>query len=251
MTTALKIIKQADGTIFITREGKKQSLSLLPPLSGKDCGKLEISLPCPIPTEERELFQYARGFEVPNLLKATHGALTEFDLSGVDGGFGLEEVFPHAFSVAGDGCGNFWVVDLTRESKSWEPIFFACHDPPVIVYQTDSLAHFIEDALKGGNPPWHSEIEDVHGTLTTRIWRENPGVLSFEECVDSTDADLRAFAQSLDASYEFVDLRAPKLGDGFSWGRYGNRFGVKRFGEKRIFANQKKSRWQKFKDAWK
>jgi len=54
------------------------------------------------------------------------------------------------------------------------------------------------------------------------------------------------FARSLDASCEFVDLRRPKLGDGFSWGRYGPV--VKRYGEKRIFANQiNKSRWQKFK----
>ena len=87
--------------------------------------------------------------------------------------------------------------------------------------------------------------------MADRIWRDNRGVLSFEECADSGDADLRTFAKSLDASYEFVDLRVPKLGDGFSWGGYGNRFVVKRFGDKRIFANQKKSRWQKFKDALK
>jgi len=60
------------------------------------------------------------------------------------------------------------------------------------------------------------------------------------------------FARSLDASYEFVDLRTPKLGDGFSWGRCGRRFVVKRYGEKRIFVNQiNKSRWQKLKDALK
>jgi hypothetical protein len=47
-------------------------------------------------------------------------------------------------------------------------------------------------------------------------------------------------------------LRFPKLGDGFSWGRYGRRFVVKRFSKKRIFANQiNKSSWQKFKDALK
>lgn len=30
------------------------------------------------------------------------------------------------------------------------------------------------------------------------------------------DEDLTTFAQSLDASYEFADLRPPKQGDGFS-----------------------------------
>jgi hypothetical protein len=251
MATALEILKQAEGTVFTDRKGHKQSLLFLSPLADKELRQLQASIPCPIPEEARELFQFARGFGVPSFLEGPHRFLTEIDLSGLDGGFGLEEVCPHAVSVAGDGCGNFWVIDLTADSKIWGPIYYASHDAPVFVYQSDNLAHFIEEALKGSNPPWKSEIADMNARLADRIWRENPGVLSFEHCADSNDADLKSFARSLDASYEFVDLRAPKLGDGFSWGRYGARFVVKRFGEKRIFANQKKSRWQKFKGALK
>jgi hypothetical protein len=173
------------------------------------------------------------------------------DLAGLPDGFGLEEVCPHALSIAGDECGNFWVVDLTSDSRSWAPIYYACHDAPVFVFQTDSLAHFIEESQRGVIAPWTSEIQDVHGKFSRQVWRTNSGVLSYEECANSSDADLREFANSLDATYEFVDLRSPKLGEGFSWGRYGRRFVVKRFGEKRIFANQKKSRWQRFKDALK
>lgn len=252
MPTALEVLKHAEGTIVTARDGKERALTLLPPLTEDECRRLESQVPCAIPGEARALFRYARGFEAPNIFwKAAYGELAEIDLSGLDGGFGLVELCPHALSIAGDGCGNFWVIDLTADSKLWGPIFYACHDPPVIVYQTDCMSHFIEDVLKGCNPPWQSEIGDVHGRLTTRIWRENPGVLSFDECVDSPDADLRTFARSRDASYEFIDMRAPRLGDGFSWGRYGSKFVVKRFGEKRIFANQKKSRWQKFKEALK
>jgi len=254
MSSLVETLKAAVGTIFRDHDGNQRTLLLMPHLTDEEFRRLEASVPCPIPEEARVLFQYARGFQMPNLLKDPHRLLTEFDLSGfgLDAEFGLEEVFPHARSIAGDGCGNFWVLDLTSDSKSWGPVFYACHDAPVIVYQTDSLPHFIEEVLKGGNWPWKSEIDDVHEALTTRIWRENPGVLSYEECAESKDEYLRMFARSLDASYEFIDLRAPKLGDGFSWGRYGSKRVVKRFGEKRIFANQiNKSRWQKFKDALK
>jgi hypothetical protein len=72
-------------------------------------------LPFPLPEEMRELLRFAKGFE---------GVLDD----GVDFadavGFGHEEVFPHARLLAADSYGNFWIVDLTRESKSFGPIFY-------------------------------------------------------------------------------------------------------------------------------
>jgi len=165
---------------------------------------------------------------------------------------GSKRFFPRLSPLQPDGFENYWLVDLIKDSKGWGPVFYACHDAPVIVFQATDAAHFVAEAIRFSNSPWTSEIDDVHEALTARIWRDNPGALSYEECAESKDEDLRMFARSLDASYEFVDLRRPKLGDGFSWGRYGPRFVVKRYGEKRIFANQiNKSRWQKFKDALK
>ena len=135
---------------------------------------------------------------------------------------------------------------MTSESTTWGPIFFACHDAPVIVFQTNSLTHFISELLLFGNPPWRSEIDDVHEQYHHRIWRDNPGTLTYEQCVSSTDPDLAAFARSLDETYLFIDLRSPKIGDGFSWGRYGPRTVNRRFGEKRIFAYQvRQSFWRR------
>jgi len=162
----------------------------------------------------------------------------------------MEEIFPHAVTLAADGFGNYWLVDLTSSSRAWAPIFYACHDAPVIVYQTDSLLHFVLEAIRFGNKPWKSEIDDVHEGLSARIWRENPGVLSFERCVSSGDPDLKSFAQSLDQTWEFIDLRKPKLGDGFSWGRYGPKAVNRRFGDKLVFAYQKKSLGRRFIDAF-
>lgn len=182
------------------------------------------------------------------LLHGEERCLSEVDLSGLDAQFGLDWIFPHALSMADDGAGNEWVVDLTSDSKVWGPIFFACHDPPTVVFHTETLTRFIEEVLKGIESPESTEIYRVQEELTSRIWIENPGVLSFEECANSADEDLKNFAGTLDASYRFVDLRRPKLGDGFSWGRYGSF--AKRFGEKRIFAYQRMTKWERFKKAW-
>ena len=229
--TPLNIVKKAEGTRFEDEDGNIDAIKLLPPLSPEELRELEGAIPCPLPDEARELLEYCRGFD---------GVLESIDFSGLLTGFGMEEVFPHAVPIAHDGFGNYWVVDLTAQSSIWGPIFFVCHDAPVIVFQTDSLAHFIDEVIKLGNSPWKSEINEVHEIHHDNIWRQNPGLLTVEQAMLSADSDLRAFARSLDDFWFMIDLREAKVGDGFSWGRYGPNTVIRRYGEKRIFAIQKK-----------
>ena len=67
-------------------------------------------------------------------------------------------------------------------------------------------------------------------------------MLSYEQCLQSVDPVLSNFARYLDESFQIIDLRQSKPGDGFSWGRYGPRTVVKRFGTLAMFAYQKKPR---------
>jgi|tagenome__1003787_1003787.scaffolds.fasta_scaffold20915925_2 hypothetical protein len=240
MNPIINFLKQTEGTVFVNEDGYKDDFKLKQPLTEQELLAFEKSLPCALPDDMRELLRFARGFD---------GVLDGVDFAD-SVGFGLEEIFPHGRSLAADGYGNFWVVDLTRESKSFGPIFYACHDAPVIAYQTDSLLHFIREVVRFGNKPWKSEIDEVHETFTSRIWRENPCVLTFAQCLAAADADLKAFAESLDESWEFADLREPKLGDGYSWGRYGPKTLNRRYGDKKIFACQKKSFGRRFRDAF-
>jgi hypothetical protein len=223
----IEILKNAAGLKFTSEDGDTDELKLLPPLTLDEIDKLQAKLPCRIPEEIQELLSYCRGFD---------GVLESIDFSGLVGGFGMEEIFPCALPIAHDGFGNYWIIDLTKDSTTWGPIFFACHDAPVIVFQTDSLFHFIEETFRLGNSPWKGEIDDVHEKYHHRIWKENPGTLTYEECLDSGDADLADFAESLGQKYLFIDMRNPEVGDGFSWGRYGAKTVNKRYGDKRIFA---------------
>ncbi len=242
--TPLQTLKQAEGMRLEDRNGHIADLRLLPPLTTAELADLEAGIPCPLPEEARELLAHCRGFDLPADLDLT---IQEISFAGLEGGFGLEEVFPHAVSIAHDGAGNYWVLDLTSVSTTWGPIFYACHDAPVIIFQSADLAHFIGELLRVVTPPWQSEISEVLSVFESRIWRENPGVVSHAECLASGDPDLIAFASSLDDSFLFVDLRKPRLGDGFSWGRYGASTVNRRFGEKRLFAyQQRKSLWQRF-----
>jgi hypothetical protein len=109
----------------------------------------------------------------------------------------------------------------------------------VILYQADSLEQFLSELFRMFEPPHQSLIDDVHEDRLAHVWRTNPGVLSYELCLRSEDPILSAFARELGDSFQIIDLRLAKPGDGFSWGRYGPRTQIKRFGTHAVFAYEK------------
>ena len=83
----------------------------------------------------------------------------------------------------------------------------------------------------------------------TRLADTDTLVRAFQQA-HQNDPEIKAFAATLDPTWQVVDLRNAKLGDGFSWGRYGARTANKRLGERLIFAYQKKSFVQRCLDVW-
>lgn len=237
--TPSEIIQRAQATTLVDEDGEAIALQLLPPLSAAQIDAFAAKLPCPLPDDIRRLLAFCRGFT---------GTVDIVDFTGEQCSFEQEEIFPHGLPIAGDGYGNFWVVDLLPSSGTWGPIYFACHDAPVILYQSTSLESFLSDLFKFSQPPHQSVIDDVHEDRLFDVWRKNPGVQSYEDVVKSTDPSLRAFAASLDPIFEFVDLRDAAVGFGFSWGRYGPKTVIRRAGELPIFAVQKRpSLWDRLR----
>lgn len=219
-------------------DGAVYRLKLSPQLSAEQIAALERRLPCPLPNDLRDLLQVARGFE--------NGPLESFDFAGLpEDAFEFPEIFPHGVPIAHDGFGNYWVVDLTPQSTEWGPIFYACHDAPVIVYQCATLAGFLDAFIELATPPHKGPIDRVHEDAVQNIWDNHPGVISRSDALASPDSALRDFAASLDDAWSLIDLRNAKTGDGFAWGRYGPRTAVRRHASQRIFAYQTKSWWQR------
>ena len=206
--------------------GKAVELRLSPGMGDAELADYARLLPCPLPDDVARLLRRCRGF--------TCGAVAEVDLSDVES-FGLDDALPHALPIAGDGSGNFWVVDLQPDSRSFAPIHYACHDPPVIVHQSPTLAHFVAEVLKSGAGAPNT-VDDVHDRHALDVWRQNPGVASHADWLQSGDPEHARFAAELDPSWGFVDMRAPAIGFGFSLGRHGPRTEVRRAGARPLFA---------------
>ncbi len=229
--TPLEIIRQAQADTLVDEDGQAVTLELLPGLSQKELRDFARRVPCRVPQEIVELLSACRGF---------YGTIEQVDFTGRDLMFEFEAVFPFGLPIAADGYGNFWVVDLGPDTVRWGPIYFACHDAPVILYQADSLEEFLSELFRMFKPPHRSLVDDVHEDRLAHVWRTNPGVLSYEQCLHSNDPSLSAFARDLDDSYRIIDLWRAKPGDGFSWGRYGPNTRLRRFGMHAVFAYQKR-----------
>ena len=224
----VKLINEAKMMDLVDEDGTKYNLETLPGLNESELNDLEKNLPCQIPTHIRKLLNECRGID---------GLLDIIEFTGQECSSGFEfKLFPTAIPIAHDGFGDYWIVDLCRDSSDWGPIYFCSHDPAVIVYQSPSLYDFMEETIKMFIPPHRSLIDDVHEDLLMNIWKNNPDMMTHEQCLGSVDKDIKEFARLLNENYLFIDLRNAQIGDGFSWGRYGPKTVSKRLGEKRIFA---------------
>jgi hypothetical protein len=206
-------------------------LELQPPLSSAEIDALEGELPCRIPEEIRELLATCAGF-------GDGGVFEEVDFTARGFSFDQSDVFPHGHPIAADGFGNFWVVDLLPESTTWGPIYFACHDPPVVLLQSPNVQEFVRELFRFHRPPYRSLIDDVHEDRLFEVWRRNPGVKTHAACLASGDQVLAAFARECGPKFEFIDMREAAVGFGFSWGRRG-RSEVRRYGHHPVFAYRK------------
>jgi hypothetical protein len=208
-------------------DGNDQILELQTPATEGEIRTLEARLPCPIPDDIRDALRVSRGL--------VNGPLESFSLVDLEG-FGLEELLPYAYSIAHDGFGNYWVLDLLPSTTTWGPVFYACHDPPVLAYQSPTIEAFLNDAVAMWQAGPRSSIDVVHEDIVHRIWRGNPDVMTATALQESADAVLRAFAASLPPTALVVDLRQAALGQGLSWGRFGPKTTVRRAGQERVWA---------------
>jgi hypothetical protein len=198
-------------------------LELRPGLSPAEVERVAAEVGAPLSRELRRLLERTAGID--------GGPLETIDFTGRSLSFGAAETFPWGLPIAGDGSGNFWIVDLTPPEVDVAPVFFASHDPPVILYQSPDLDEFLQLLV----PPHASALDDVHEDRLFNVWRDNPGTLEHSAAL-AGDEQLSSFAAELDDRFTFVDLRSPPVGMGFSWGRYGPRTELRRHGCERLFA---------------
>jgi len=207
---------------------KAAGLQVLPAPEPDQVQMLRKKVGLPLPKELRGILSCCSGID---------GFLGEIDFTGL-GGYEQKDIFPNGLPFGADGDGNFWVLDLTPATIEAAPVFFACHDAPIILYQSPDIASFLDEVVSMTVSPRKCLIHDILGDRLFHVWRKNPGVVDQAAAATSADLELRHFAAGLPEYYQIIDLRAVSPGMGFSWGRYDPE-SVRRHGYERIFAYAK------------
>lgn len=197
---------------YVSEDGDDYIVELKPGLTDQQIDDLAKRLPTgQIPTEIRDLLKFASGFEFFGLEEVT------FD--GV-GQFGFEEFFPTSVQLAGDGFGNFWILDIDNKGQ-WGNVFYVCHDPAVIVKHSDNLAEFIKHVNEFGKNGKQSNLDIIHETTVTDIWTKDNWFIDKSTALASTDEKLKSFATTLSDNFVIADLRDKPIKSGFAWGKFG------------------------------
>ncbi len=225
--TAVEHIKAALRAKLVDEDGEPVVLDLLPPPPAEEIDSLVQQVGQPLPEELRTLLGFCSGI--------VGGSLDGIDFTGASMSFEAAEIFPSGLPIAADGFGNFWVLDITPQTTQSAPVFFACHDAPVVLYQSADVASFLAELFRMHTPPHTSLVNDVHEDRLFDVWRKNPGTIDQPTASTSPDPALRSFASEIPTHFQIVDLRRVDPGMGFSWGRYGPRTEVRRHGYERIF----------------
>lgn len=198
---------------YISEDGDKYKVELKSGLTNQQIQDLEKLLPTgQMPNEIKELLKFSSGFEFYGLEEVT------FD--GV-GQFGFEEFFPISVQLAGDGFGNFWILDIDKNGN-WGNVFYVCHSPAVIVKHSDNLTQFIEHVNEFGKNGKKSNLDIIHEEVVFNIWQEDNGFIELEHARKAGDTVLKSFAQSLPDNFVIADLRNKSNQNGFSWGKFGS-----------------------------
>jgi cell wall assembly regulator SMI1 len=207
VSRAAELLRSLDGHEWVDADGDAERLELLPPLTDAEIDALASAWGVPVPPDAREVLRVARGIEA--------SPLDAVEFSGQMDGAVLDEVFPHPLPIAHDGYGNYWIVDLRPGSDVFGPVFFACHDPAVVVYQCADVAAFVEALAEMTKPPHTGPLDFVHEEASSEIWGGRETAVQRAVALQSDDAVLRAFAETLPPDASIADLRSPRLGDGF------------------------------------
>lgn len=212
---------------YESEDGDVYGVELLDGMTNEEITEYKKQLPKNyLPTEIEGLLRFSRGFSFYGLEEV------RFDTYGH---FGFEDMFPNSIPLAGDGFGNFWILDIDTHGN-WNSIYYVCHDPPVIVKHSENLSQFIEQVDESGKKGRESTLDIIHEQTVMDIWIEKVGIMENNK----KDYDFKNEKNEFPETYLIADLTNASIKTGFPWGKYGVNPKIIRPTDKPIWIVEKK-----------
>ncbi|WP_027420553.1 SMI1/KNR4 family protein [Crocinitomix catalasitica] len=208
-------------------DGDSYKVELLDGMTSLEITEYKKQLPNNfLPTEIEELLKFSKGFEFFGLEEV------RFDSFGH---FGFEEMFPNSIQLAGDGFGNFWILDIDANGN-WNSVYYVCHDPAVIVKHSENLSQFIEQIDEYGKKGNESILDVIHEQTVMEIWTDKVGIMEKNQ----KKYDFENGQIQLPEIFLVADLTNEPIKAGFPWGKSGANTKILRPTDKPIWIVEKK-----------
>lgn len=212
---------------YESEDGDVYKVELLGGLTDLEIENLKSKLPKnKLPKEIEELLRFSKGLEIYGLEEIRFDAF---------GHFGFEEMFPNSIQLAGDGFGNFWILDIDSQGN-WDSVYYICHDPAVIIKHSTNLAEFIKHVDEFGLKRNQSNLDIIHEKTVMEIWSEKVGIMEKNE----NDYDFENGQFELPEMYLVADLSNQPIKTGFPWGKSGPNAKIIRPTDKPIWIVEKR-----------
>jgi hypothetical protein len=212
---------------YKSEDGDLYKVALLDGMTDEEIETFKGHLPGKnLPAEIEDLLRFSKGFEFHGLEEVRFDAF---------GHFGFEEMFPNSIQLAGDGFGNFWILDIDSKG-SWKSVYYVCHDPAVVVKHSENLKQFIVHVDEFGKKGRESNLDLIHEKVVMDIWSEKIGIMEKNE----KDYDFENGAVELPETFLVADLTDKPIKTGFPWGKAGAKTKIIRPTDEPIWIVEKK-----------
>ena len=225
--TATAKLKSILTKTYESEDGDSYKVELLDGMTEGEINEFKNKLPNKfLPNEIEELLRFSKGFEFYGLEEIRFDAF---------GQFGFEEMFPYSIELAGDGFGNYWILDIDSKGN-WNSIYYVCHDPAVIVKHSENLSEFINHVNEFGEKGRNSNLDIIHERIVMEIWQEKIGIMERND----KDYDFETAHINLPEIFLVADLTDKPIRTGFIWGKSGPKTKIIRPNDYPIWIVEKK-----------
>lgn len=231
--TNIEIIRKLRNSTFTDEDGEGYSLEFQNGLSESEIEELSKSFPNgTIASELAEILKETRGWD-------GYGP-EQVDFSAI-GQFGFLELSPNSITLGHDGFGNFWILDILNDS-SLGNIYYACHDPAVLVKYSNNINEFLNSLIEFYESPSENYLNEIHDKTVFEIWKNGGNIFEKDEFV-SKNKEFEGFLKEFEGdNWMIADLRNSKNKDGFAWGKFGPNNLTKRHYDQLIWVIKKKEK---------
>ncbi|MGQ2984515.1 SMI1/KNR4 family protein [Flavobacterium sp.] len=203
--TAKQRLESILGNQYESEDGDLYEVELMGGMDDDEMVNFKRQLPNNfLPDEIEQLLRFSRGFEFYGLEEI------RFDAYGT---FGIDGLFPRSIELAGDGFGNFWILDIDSLGV-WNSVYYVCNDPAVIVKHSENLGDFIKHIDEFGKKGNASHLDKIHEKVVFEIWDGDLGISEpYKKDYDFTS--VTGFPEM----YIVADLINKPVNAGFPWAK--------------------------------